>query len=99
MGRSGQNCICEEKQNTEFVIQVSACVGGWLVYVHSCTRVLNTFFFFGGDRKTYIYILFHRSNSVEQLLEKNYRIHCSVHGIVSKLASAGSPAPSESITG
>ena len=40
MGRSGQNCICEEKQNTEFVIQVSACVGGcgwvggWFTFTH-----------------------------------------------------------------
>lgn len=42
-----------------------------------------------GEKKQTIMLMFiiSRSGAVEQLLEKNYKIHCSVHNVVSEYPS------------
>lgn len=73
MGWSCKNRICKKEQNSECSLQVSIYFS--LMTICSMYLKANPFscnFFFS------------RSAAVEQLLEKNYRIHCSMRNIVSK---------------
>lgn len=75
MGRLSQNSLCEEEQNPQCRFQVSVlCHGtlsGWINWHWSWSFSLLGLLWTC------------RSSAVEQLLEKNYRIHCSVHNVVS----------------
>ena len=90
MGWPCQNCICEEKQNTQCSFQVSTrpspkeqgqinlLIPTHGIYHHHDERQSEMNPFNNNNN-----IVNRRSTAVEQLLEKNYKIHCSVQNVVS----------------
>lgn len=78
MGWSRQNCICEEKQNPQRRFQVSTKTKHIQIIIGHILSALN-----GYVTSYRLKMVLSRSTAVEQLLERNYRIHWSVHNVVS----------------